>query len=126
MIRAVYARGILEALARTAGAGPIFDAVWRCIEEISVVEQQEETAGWRTRSIDDLEISVRLKYAFEDRNITTVGQLEGMTADELTKMKPTVMRDRSGWSPPVHFGKKCLKETREILASFGMKLKGDP
>jgi DNA-directed RNA polymerase alpha subunit len=113
MIRAIHARGILEALARTAEAGPVFDVIYRCAKELDEIVRAETTESFRERSIEDLEISIRLGNALDARGIKTVRQLEAMTAEELMKSKD-------------FFGKKMLRETREILASLGMKLKGDP
>jgi DNA-directed RNA polymerase alpha subunit len=119
MIRAIHARSILEALARTAEAGPVFDAVYKCVQELDVIARADAIEGFRDKSITDLEISIRLRDALKKRGIETVRQLELMTADELTR----------GYSPaPIDtlLSKKCLREVREMLASLGMKLKGDP
>ena len=118
MIRAIHARGILEALARTAEAGPVFDAVCRCVNEVDLIVRTQTVEEQRGRVIEDLEISIRLAHALRAREILTVRELESKTAEGLMK---------SGG-----FGKKMLREVRELLASLSvagvppLKLKGDP
>lgn len=116
MIRAIHARSILEALARTAEAGPIFYALNKCIHEVDWIAKEEALDTDRERLIENLEISIRLCNALRARDITTVRELESTTAEKLTESS----------SPANYFGKKCLRETREVLASMGMKLRGDP
>jgi len=118
MIRAIHARGLLDALARTAEAGPIFDAVHRCLNEVDAIMRKEATESFRDRPIGDLEMSVRLASALRARQITTVRELEAKSAEEL--------KGNAGPGSAHYFGKKNLKEVREVLASLGMKLKGDP
>jgi DNA-directed RNA polymerase alpha subunit len=118
VIRAVHARGILDALVRTAEAGPVFDAIYECLSKVNLIVKEDEIESYRDRPIEDLEISIRLGLALSVRAIKTVRQLEATTAEALMK---------SSGSPgsSSYFGKKCLRETREVLASLGMKLKGD-
>lgn len=118
MIRATYAYDILAALSRTAEAGPVFYAINRCLHEVDEIAKAEVTESMRSRLVEDLEISVRLEAALRVREILTVRELESKTAEDLI--------GSSG--PPgssSYFGKKCLREVREVLASLGMKLKGD-
>jgi DNA-directed RNA polymerase alpha subunit len=117
-ISAVHARAMVETLARVAESGPIFDAIYRCARELDSIVRSEATESFRAKSIDDLQISVRLRCALAMRNIETLRQLEATTADELKSKGPP---GSSGY-----FGKKCLCEVRETLASFGLKLRGDP
>lgn len=117
MIRAIHARGILDALSRAAEAGPVFYAINRCIHEIDLIGKTEETEANRSRLVEDLKISVRLANALRVREILTVRELESKTADELLNSSTGSAR---------FFGKKMLRETREVLASLEMKLNGDP
>jgi len=119
MIRALHARRILEALALTAETGPVFYALNKCVSEIDSIVKTEEIEATRIRLVEDLEISVRLATALRAREIVTVRELESKTAEEL-------MRSSGAPGSSRYFGKKSLREVRELLASLGMKLKGDP
>jgi RNA polymerase alpha subunit len=66
----------------------------------------------RLRSIDDLEISIRLHAALCAMGIKTVGEVEALA----TLPDPDVLvRGKRH-----HFGKKCLKEVRAIVESVGL------
>jgi DNA-directed RNA polymerase alpha subunit len=116
MIRAAHARLILMGLSGAAEAGPVFYAINKCIAELDTIATAEMTESFRDRPLENMEMSVRLDMALRVRCIKTVRELESMTAAELTKSK--------SYRPPL--GKKSLREVRELLASMGMKLKGDP
>ena len=119
MIRAIHARNILMGLSAAAEAGPVFYALNKCVAEIDMIVKAEEIETNRGRLVDDLEMSVRLQAALYIREIVTVRELEARSAENLIKS--------SGAPGSSHyFGKKSLREVRELLASFGMKLKGDP
>jgi DNA-directed RNA polymerase subunit alpha len=66
------------------------------------------------RSVDELELSVRSANCLQNANIKTIGDLVQRTEAEMLKTK--------------NFGRKSLKEIKEILAemglSLGMKLEG--
>ena len=59
-----------------------------------------------SRSINDVELSVRSRKALQRLNITTVGELASRTEDELLGCK--------------NFGTTSLNELKQILAQFGM------
>ena len=68
------------------------------------------------RSVDELELSVRSANCLQNANITLIGELVQRTEQDMLKTK--------------NFGRKSLKEIKEILAtmglSLGMKLDGWP
>jgi DNA-directed RNA polymerase alpha subunit len=119
LIRAIHARCILEALARTAEAGPVWDVVNRCVSQMLEIEKADAIEFNRGRLVQDLEISVRLGAALRVREILTVRELESKTAKELMGSSGSPGSSR-------YFGKKLLREAREVLALLGMKLKEDP
>ena len=60
------------------------------------------------RSVDELELSVRSANCLHNANIRLIGQLVQKTEAEMLKTK--------------NFGRKSLKEIKEILASMGLSL----
>ena len=68
------------------------------------------------RSVEELELSVRSANCLQNANITLIGELVQRTEQDMLKTK--------------NFGRKSLKEIKEILAemglSLGMKLEGWP
>ena len=68
------------------------------------------------KSVDELELSVRSANCLQNANIRYIGELVQKTESEMLKTK--------------NFGRKSLKEIKEILAemglSLGMKLEGWP
>ncbi len=68
------------------------------------------------RSVDELELSVRSANCLQNANISLIGELVQRTEQDMLKTK--------------NFGRKSLKEIKEILAtmglSLGMKLDGWP
>lgn len=87
-------------------------------EPVEAVATSEEP-GWNEnlfRSVDELELSVRSANCLQNANIKTIGDLVQRSEAEMLKTK--------------NFGRKSLKEIKEILAemglSLGMKLEGWP
>jgi len=60
------------------------------------------------RSVDELELSVRSANCLQNANIKTIGELVQKTEAEMLKTK--------------NFGRKSLKEIKEILAEMGLTL----
>jgi DNA-directed RNA polymerase subunit alpha len=60
------------------------------------------------RSVDELELSVRSANCLQNANIKTIGDLVQKTEAEMLKTK--------------NFGRKSLKEIKEILAEMGLSL----
>src|SRR5229473_707627 len=80
-------------------------------EEPVVMEQPKEEAKLNEnlfRSVDELELSVRSANCLQQANIRTIGDLVQRTEAEMLKTK--------------NFGRKSLKEIKEILAEMGLSL----
>jgi DNA-directed RNA polymerase subunit alpha len=60
------------------------------------------------RSVDELELSVRSANCLQNANITLIGELVQRTEQDMLKTK--------------NFGRKSLKEIKEILATMGLGL----
>jgi DNA-directed RNA polymerase subunit alpha len=60
------------------------------------------------RSVDELELSVRSANCLQQANIRTIGDLVQKTEAEMLKTK--------------NFGRKSLKEIKEILTEMGLSL----
>ncbi len=60
------------------------------------------------RSVDELELSVRSANCLQNANITLIGELVQRTEQDMLKTK--------------NFGRKSLKEIKEILSSMGLSL----
>lgn len=60
------------------------------------------------KSVDELELSVRSANCLQNANITLIGELVQRTEQEMLKTK--------------NFGRKSLKEIKEILAGYGLSL----
>jgi DNA-directed RNA polymerase subunit alpha len=90
------------------GAEPSHDA--------HVSEEQAKLNENLWKSVDELELSVRSANCLQNANIRYIGELVQRTESEMLKTK--------------NFGRKSLKEIKEILAemglSLGMKLEGWP
>jgi DNA-directed RNA polymerase subunit alpha len=84
--------------------------------ESSVSEEQQKLSENLWKSVDELELSVRSATCLQNANIRYIGELVQKTESEMLKTK--------------NFGRKSLKEIKEILAemglSLGMKLEGWP
>lgn len=80
-------------------------------EEPTVVESPREETKLNEnlfRSVDELELSVRSANCLQQANIRTIGDLVQKTEAEMLKTK--------------NFGRKSLKEIKEILAEMGLSL----
>src|SRR5205814_9959268 len=85
-------------------------------QELAVSEEQAKLNDNLWRTVDELELSVRSANCLQNANIRHIGELVQKTESEMLKTK--------------NFGRKSLKEIKEILAemglSLGMKLEGWP
>ena len=80
-------------------------------EEPTAVESPREEAKLNEnlfRSVDELELSVRSANCLQQANIRSIGDLVQKTEAEMLKTK--------------NFGRKSLKEIKEILAEIGLSL----
>lgn len=84
-----------------------FDETEEPAEEIKPVEEQKLNENL-FRSVDELELSVRSANCLQNANIKTIGDLVQKTEAEMLKTK--------------NFGRKSLKEIKEILAEMGLSL----
>jgi DNA-directed RNA polymerase subunit alpha len=84
--------------------------------ESAVSEEQQKLSENLWKSVDELELSVRSANCLQNANIRYIGELVQKTESEMLKTK--------------NFGRKSLKEIKEILSemglSLGMKLEGWP
>jgi DNA-directed RNA polymerase subunit alpha len=81
------------------------------IEEPVVLDAPREEAKLNEnlfRSVDELELSVRSANCLQQANIRTIGDLVQKTEAEMLKTK--------------NFGRKSLKEIKELLAEMGLSL----
>ncbi len=80
------------------------------IEEATTAEPSEEDKlnEYLWRSVDELELSVRSANCLQNANIHYIGDLVQKTEAEMLKTK--------------NFGRKSLKEIKEILAQMGLSL----
>lgn len=76
--------------------------------EAPVNEEQERLNDNLWRTVDELELSVRSANCLQNANIKYIGELVQKTEAEMLKTK--------------NFGRKSLKEIREILAEMGLSL----
>ena len=72
------------------------------------VEEQEKLNENLWRTVDELELSVRSANCLQNANIKYIGELVQKTESEMLKTK--------------NFGRKSLKEIKEILAEMGLSL----
>ena len=70
--------------------------------------EQDKLYETLLRSVDELELSVRSANCLQNANIKTIGDLVQKTEAEMLKTK--------------NFGRKSLKEIKEILAEMGLSL----
>jgi len=80
-------------------------------EEPVLTETPKDEPKWNEnlfRSVDELELSVRSANCLQNANIKTIGDLVQKTEAEMLKTK--------------NFGRKSLKEIKEILAEMGLAL----
>jgi DNA-directed RNA polymerase subunit alpha len=73
-----------------------------------VVHDQDALAEKLTKSVDELELSVRSYNCLKNANIRTIGELVQKTEPEMLKTK--------------NFGRKSLNEIKEILEGMGLSL----
>jgi DNA-directed RNA polymerase subunit alpha len=76
--------------------------------ESPVDEEQEKLNENLWRTVDELELSVRSANCLQNANIKYIGELVQKTESEMLKTK--------------NFGRKSLKEIKEILAEMGLSL----
>ncbi len=76
--------------------------------EAPVDEEQEKLNENLWRTVDELELSVRSANCLQNANIKYIGELVQKTESEMLKTK--------------NFGRKSLKEIKEILAEMGLSL----
>jgi len=76
--------------------------------EAPVNEEQEKLNENLWRTVDELELSVRSANCLQNANIKYIGELVQKTEAEMLKTK--------------NFGRKSLKEIKEILSSMGLSL----
>jgi len=84
-----------------------FDETEEPVEEAAPA-QAEQLNENLFRSVDELELSVRSANCLQNANIKTIGDLVQKTEAEMLKTK--------------NFGRKSLKEIKEILAEMGLSL----
>jgi len=78
-------------------------------EEPTIEEDEEEPLNENLfRSVDELELSVRSANCLQNANIQLIGELVQKTESEMLKTK--------------NFGRKSLKEIKEILVDMGLSL----
>jgi len=80
-------------------------------EDMQVDDQAPPSAPYNEhldRSVDELELSVRSANCLQNANIKYIGELVQKTESEMLKTK--------------NFGRKSLKEIKEILAEMGLSL----
>lgn len=76
--------------------------------EISSEEPEETTRHYLDQPVDELELSVRSSNCLKSANITYIGELVQRTEQDMLKTK--------------NFGRKSLRELKEILESKGLYL----
>ena len=76
--------------------------------ESAVSEEQQKLSENLWKSVDELELSVRSANCLQNANIRYIGELVQKTESEMLKTK--------------NFGRKSLKEIKEILAQMGLSL----
>ena len=84
-----------------------FDETEEPAEEIKPVEEQKLNENL-FRSVDELELSVRSANCLQNANITLIGELVQKSEQDMLKTK--------------NFGRKSLKEIKEILGTMGLSL----
>jgi DNA-directed RNA polymerase subunit alpha len=87
--------------------------IWINFEEVEEVypqpgEEEEPLNENLFRSVEELELSVRSANCLQNANIQLIGELVQRTEQDMLKTK--------------NFGRKSLKEIKEILASMGLSL----
>jgi DNA-directed RNA polymerase subunit alpha len=85
-----------------------FDETQEPVPLETPVKAEEKLNENLFRSVDELELSVRSANCLQNANIKTIGDLVQKTEAEMLKTK--------------NFGRKSLKEIKEILAEMGLSL----
>lgn len=81
------------------------------VETPEVAQLSPEQQSVLSRPVGDLNLSVRARKCMNRLNIGTLGELVSKSADELLECK--------------NFGVTSLKEIRDKLVEFNIRLKGD-
>lgn len=81
------------------------------VETVETQQLSPEEQSVLARDVADLKLSVRARKCMHRLNIQTIGELVKRSADELLECK--------------NFGVTSLKEIREKLVNFNVKLRGD-
>ena len=81
------------------------------VETVETQQLSPEEQSVLARDVADLKLSVRARKCMNRLNIQTIGELVKRSADELLECK--------------NFGVTSLKEIREKLVNFNVKLRGD-
>ena len=89
----------------------MFSAEKQRADTADVATLSEEEKNTLARPVSDLNLSVRARKCMNRLNIQTLGELVSRSADELLEIK--------------NFGVTSLKEIREKLVEFNIRLKGD-
>ena len=84
-----------------------FEETYEPLDE-PVSEEQEKLNENLDKSVDELELSVRSANCLQNANIRYIGELVQRSEAEMLKTK--------------NFGRKSLKEIKEILAEMGLQL----
>jgi DNA-directed RNA polymerase subunit alpha len=87
--------------------------IWINFEEVEEVypqpgDEEEPLNENLFRSVEELELSVRSANCLQNANIQLIGELVQRSEQDMLKTK--------------NFGRKSLKEIKEILASMGLSL----
>lgn len=80
-------------------------------QEAPIEISEQDRAAWAekfSRSVDELELSVRSYNCLKNANIRTIGELVQKTENEMLKTK--------------NFGRKSLNEIKDILQTMGLSL----
>ena len=117
LVLEVWTNGAVKPADAVAFAAKILKeqlAIWINFEEteettyIAPGTEEEPLNENLFRSVDELELSVRSANCLQNANITLIGELVQKTEQDMLKTK--------------NFGRKSLKEIKEILATMGLQL----
>ncbi|HLV65790.1 MAG TPA: DNA-directed RNA polymerase subunit alpha [Polyangiaceae bacterium] len=117
LILEVWTNGAVRPVDAVAFAAKILKeqlSIWINFEETEETSYQMSGADEQPlnenlfRSVDELELSVRSANCLQNANITLIGELVQRTEQDMLKTK--------------NFGRKSLKEIKEILATMGLSL----
>lgn len=117
LVLEVWTNGAVKPTDAVAFAAKILKeqlSIWINFEETEETQYQQPTLDEEPlnenlfRSVDELELSVRSANCLQNANITLIGELVQRTEQDMLKTK--------------NFGRKSLKEIKEILATMGLSL----